>query len=221
MNPNEMPNTFAPSSEKKLSKLERAKLATAEATQKALGQGEKNLEQLALEAEKLKQAKVRDAEELALLIEPLCQAMLRLTQETQETFRVLREEAQNAREQRAREQERSQKETLALAANFQAKVQASTENYSQAAKAATTAAHSLRAAQQNKDWLHYGLIVGVSLLASLCSNVFLQWLSPPKIENSLQLNTETLLQRLKEEQEILLGPPQDRTEKTQKTKPKR
>lgn len=209
------------SSEKKpLSKLERARLAANQSTEQALHQGEKNLEQLTQQAEQLKQAKIRDAEELALLIEPLCRTLLQLTEDTRQTFHVLQRETQSAQQQRAKDQESYKQEVEALSQRFQKQVQSSTENYSKAAHQATSAAQELQIAGQRLEWSHYLLVAAVSLGVTVFSTVFVQWVFPPKIENNLQIDTEKLLQRLKDEQEFLLGPPQDRPEKPTKAKPK-
>jgi DNA repair exonuclease SbcCD ATPase subunit len=207
------------SSEKKpLSKLERARLAANQSTEQVLQQGEKNLEQLTQQAEQLKQAKIRDAEELALLIEPLCQTLVQLTEDTRQTFQALQREAKSAQQQRSKDQESYKQELEALSQNFQKRIQSSTENYNKAANQATSAARELEVAGQRLEWSHYLIAAMVSVGVTLFSTVFVQWLYPPKIENSLQIDTEKLLQRLKDEQEYLLGPPQDRPEKPSKTK---
>lgn len=218
------------SSEKKpLSKLERARLAANQSTEQVLQQGEKSLEQLTQQAEQLKQAKIRDAEELALLIEPLCQTLLQLTEDTRQTFQALQREAKSAHQERTKDQESYQQERTknqesykqeleTLSQNFQKRIQNSTENYNKAAQQATSAARELEIAGQRLEWSHYLIAALVSVGVTLFSTVFVQWVYPPKIENNLQIDTEKLLQRLKDEQELFLGPPQDRPEKPSKSK---
>jgi hypothetical protein len=206
------------SSEKKLSKIERARLAANQSTEQALQQGEKSLEQLTQQAEQLKQAKIKDAEELALLIEPLCQTLLQLTDDTRQTFQALQRETKSAQQQRTKDQESYKQELETLSQNFQKRIENSTESYRKAAFQAENAARELQVAGQRLEWSHYLLVALVSLAVTLCSTVFVQWLYPPKIENVLQIDTEKLLQRLKDEQELFLGPLQDRPEKPTKSK---
>jgi Mobilization protein B len=205
----------------KRSKLERAKQAANANTEDLLAQGEKNLAQLAQQAENLRLSRLQNAEELALLIEPLCQTLAQLTEDTRATFQALQREAQSAHQQRIKEQEAHKKEVETLSQNFQKQIQASTEGYTKAANTATGAARALHEAGQRLEWSHYLLVATVSLLATLFSTALGQWVYPPRIENNVQIDTERLLQRLKQEQEIFLGPPQDRPAKPQtKSKPK-
>jgi len=116
------------------------------------------LSRLAAQIESVRQAKLQSAEELAARLEPLAQALAALVDETHQTLTEI--------------QCTSRAEAKALQA---------------ATQTAQTAAGDLTWASQGLEWRHYALTILTGLSTAVLVSGFWLWLSPPQIDNRLNV----------------------------------
>ena len=146
--------------------------------QSAAAANEKRLAHLAHQIETVRQAKHQSVEDLASSLEPLAQAMAALSDDTRQSLMLI--------EQRTREQ----------AEAFTSQLQEEVRTFREITAAARKAADKMQQSTQGLRWRHYALALATGLLTAVPVSGFWLWVAPPKIQNTLNLDPQTLAQDL-------------------------